>query len=200
LATMIKKREEDWSDMSSERSGEKDYAFKAILIGDGAVGKTSLIRRYVEGKFSENYLPTIGSQIYTRTKTLVRKAEARVTLVVWDISGQTAFTKIRSEYYKGAAAILLVFDLTRPETFQHLEGWLNETRRYSPNPEIVLIGNKSDLETKRRVPFKSGEEYASKIKAPYLETSAKYGSNVEEAFTALAERLAMKAVGIQRKK
>jgi len=170
------------------KTSKQDYIFKVILIGDGSVGKTSLVRRYMEGKFAADYLPTIGSQIYTK---VVGKGETKITLVVWDISGQPAFTAIRPEYYKGAAAILLVYDLTRSETFQHLDGWLSETKRYSPKPEVVLIGNKSDLETKRRIPQRAGEEYASKIRAPFLETSAKDGSNVAEAFATLADKLVM---------
>jgi len=171
------------------KAGKQDYIFKVILIGDGSVGKTSLVRRYMEGKFGADYLPTIGSQIYT--KKVVGKGETKITLVVWDISGQPAFTAIRPEYYKGAAAILLVYDLTRSETFQHLDGWLSETKRYSPKPEVVLIGNKSDLEARRRIPHRAGEEYASKIRAPFLETSAKDGSNVAEAFATLADKLVM---------
>jgi small GTP-binding protein len=188
LEIVVHLREENPNRMGSERNeGNKEYIFKVILIGDGAVGKTSLIRRYMEGKFRADYLPTIGSQIYT--KKLVRKGETKITLVVWDISGQPAFTGIRPEYYKGATAILLVYDLTRPETFHHLDGWLNETKRYSSNPEIILIANKSDLEANRKINQKSGEEYASKINAPYLETSAKDGNNVPETFAILADRL-----------
>jgi small GTP-binding protein len=167
--------------------GNRDYIFKVILIGDGSVGKTSLIRRYMEGRFKRDYLPTIGSQIYT--KRIVGEDETAVTLVVWDISGQPAFSAIRPEYYKGAAAILLVYDLTRPETFHHLDSWLNETKKYLPNAQIILIANKSDLGGNRKIDTRLGEEYASKINAPYLETSAKEGNNVSETFAVLADRL-----------
>jgi small GTP-binding protein len=185
--------------MSSERTeSNKEYIFKVILIGDGAVGKTSLIRRYMEGKFKADYLTTIGSQVYT--KKLVSKSETKITLAVWDISGQPAFAAIRPEYYKGAKAILLVYDLTRPETFHHLDGWLGETKRYSSNPEIILIANKSDLEANRKINRKSGEEYASRINAPYLETSARDGSNVPKTFAILADRLVTEISGDRMKK
>jgi small GTP-binding protein len=185
--------------MSGEGShGERQFAFKIVLIGDGAVGKTALVNRFMEGKFRADYLPTIGSQVYTRM--VVGKDGTKITLVVWDISGQPAFNTIRPAYYRGAAAILLVYDLTRIETFQHLDGWLDEVKRHSPSPEIILLGNKSDLEAERRVPRKSGEEYASKVRVSYLETSAKDGSNVLEAFAALANRLVMKIPGTQIKK
>jgi small GTP-binding protein len=167
----------------------KQYAFKVILIGDGAVGKTALVHRYMEGRFTADYLPTIGSQVYT--KAVVGKGETKIMLVVWDISGQPAFNTIRPSYYRGASAALLVYDLTRIETFKHLDGWLAEARRYASDPEIVLIGNKSDLEQERKVSRESGEDHASKINAPHIVTSAKDGSNVAEAFATLAKRLAM---------
>lgn len=166
--------------------GER-YIFKVILLGDGAVGKTSLIRRFMEGKFKEDYLPTIGSQIYT--KIIQEGKNASVTLVVWDISGQPAFSKIRPDYYKGAKGIVLTFDLTRSRTFEDLDGWVNEVKKYTKTPRIIVAGSKCDLEKDRRVLQKSGEEYASKINAPYLETSAKDGRNVEKVFALLADVL-----------
>jgi small GTP-binding protein len=164
--------------------GER-YIFKVILIGDGAVGKTSLIRRFMQGKFKIDYLPTIGTQIYA--KVLQKGRDANVKLVVWDISGQPAFSQIRSDYYKGAKGILLMFDLTRSETFEHLDGWINEVMKYTKTPRIIVAGSKSDLENDRKVTLKSAEEYASKIDAPYFETSAKDGKNVEKVFSLMAD-------------
>jgi small GTP-binding protein len=198
LEIVVHLQDENPNRKNTERNGgNREYIFKVILIGDGSVGKTSLIRRYMEGKFKADYLPTIGSQVYTRK--ILGKDETKITLVVWDISGQPAFTAVRPEYYKGAAAILLVYDLTRPETFQHLGGWLNETKRYSSHPEIILIANKSDLGGKRKIDARLGEEYASKINAPYLETSAKDGSNVSETFAVLADRLVAMIPGSRTK-
>jgi Ras-related protein Rab-1A len=172
-----------------DHNGEK-YIFKVVLIGDGAVGKSALIHRYMQSTFMADYLPTIGSQIYT--KTVMGMGETKIKLVVWDISGQPAYNAVRPSYYKGAMAVLLVYDLTRVETFKHVDGWFTEARRYASDPEFILVGNKSDLETQRKVSRESGEEHASKINAPYIETSAKDGSNVAKAFTALADRLVMK--------
>jgi len=168
-------------------SDMEQYIFKVILLGDGAVGKTSLIRRYMEGKFKIDYLPTIGSQIYT--KVIQEEKNTKVTLVVWDISGQPAFSSIRSDYYKGARGVVLMFDLTRSGTFEHLNGWINEAMKYTKTPRIIIAGSKCDLQHERKVLQKSGEEYASKMNAPYLETSAKDGKNVEKVFATLANLL-----------
>jgi Ras-related protein Rab-8A len=163
------------------------YIFKVVLLGDGAVGKTSLVRRFMEGKFRMDYLPTIGAQVYT--KEVQEDEGANVTLVVWDISGQPAFSNIRSDYYKGAMGVVLMFDLTRSRTFEHLDGWLNEVMKYTNSPRIIVAGSKCDLEHSRKVLQKSGEEFASKIRAPYFETSAKDGKNVEKVFAVLAKAL-----------
>jgi small GTP-binding protein len=174
--------------MGETNSVDKEgFIFKVILIGDGAVGKTSLVRKFMEGKFKMNYLPTIGTQIYT--KVVENGRGANVKLVVWDISGQPAFSQIRSDYYRGAKGVVLMFDLTRSETFQHLDSWVDEARKYAKTPRIIVAGSKCDLEHERKVSQKSGEEYASKISAPYYETSAKDGKNVEKVFSVLADTL-----------
>lgn len=183
----------------NEYKGEKEerYIFKVILIGDGAVGKTSLVLRYMEGKFEIDYLPTIGTQIYTKTIGL---AGRQIKLVIWDISGQPAFTSVRSDYYRGARGVILAFDLTRPETYEHLNGWINETKKYVPKPHIIVVGSKSDLERQRKVTQKVGEAYASGINAPYIETSAKEDKNVEKLFTTLATDLVNDTEISQRQK
>jgi small GTP-binding protein len=175
-------------DAMSDYKGETEekFIFKVILIGDGAVGKTSLVRRYMEGKFEINYLPTIGTQIYTKTIGL---AGRKIKLVIWDISGQPAFTSVRSDYYRGARGVILAFDLTRLETYEHLNGWINETKKHTTNPHIVVVGSKSDLELQRKVKQGAGEAYASEIHAPYIEASAKEGKNVEKVFAVLANDL-----------
>lgn len=174
--------------MSETNGARRDqYVFKVILIGDGAVGKTSLIRRYMQGKFKMDYLPTIGTQIYA--KVLQKERDTNVRLVVWDISGQPAFSQIRSGYYREANGILLMFDLTRSETFANLDGWISEVMKYTKTPRIIVAGSKSDLEHDRKVSLKSAEEYASKIGAPYFETSAKDGKNVEKVFALMADVL-----------
>jgi small GTP-binding protein len=141
----------------------------------------------MEGKFRIDYLPTIGAQIYT--KVIQDEGGASAKLVVWDISGQPAFRSIRSDYFKGARGIVLVFDLTRPETLEHLESWVNEAVKYTRTPKIVVAGSKFDLEHDRKVLQKTGEEYASKVNGKYLETSAKDGKNVEKLFTVLTDLL-----------
>jgi small GTP-binding protein len=188
----------DWYNMNERKGDDKErYVFKVILIGDGAVGKTSLIRKFMEGRFKIDYLPTIGTQIYT--KDVLGEGDANVKLVVWDISGQQAFSSVRPDYYKGAKGVVLMFDLTRSETFEHLDGWFNEAMKYTRSPKVILAGSKCDLERDRKISQKYGETYASKIKAPYFETSAKDGKNVEKLFDMLAEMLLEDSVRVQAK-
>ncbi len=185
--------------MNEKKGDDKErYIFKVILIGDGAVGKTSLIQKYMEGRFKTDYLPTIGTQIYTKD-VLGGEGDANIKLVVWDISGQQAFSSVRPDYYKGAKGIVLMFDLTRSQTFEHLDDWINEAKKYTRSPQVILAGSKCDLERERKISQEYGEEYASKIKAPYLETSAKDGKNVEKLFDMLAQMLLEDSVRAQAK-
>ena len=159
---------------------------KVCLVGAPAVGKTSLVRRYVEGKFSEDYLTTIGVRI--SRKRVVVDGEP-VGLIVWDVNGDDAFAPLQATYLRGAAAFLLVADGTRPVTLDRvlaLRGELDEAFGHTP---AVLAVNKADLETEWAVPA----ERTGALRAEgwdLRETSARDGTAVEEAFEALA-RLAL---------
>jgi Ras-related protein Rab-2A len=114
----------------------------------------------------------------------------RIKLQIWDTAGQESFRSITRSYYRGAAGALLVYDITRRETFNHLSRWLEEARQNgNPDMVIMLIGNKSDMEARRQVSFAEGEKFAADHGLIFLETSAKTAANVEEAFVRTADRI-----------
>ncbi len=163
------------------------YKFKFIIIGDHEVGKTSLIRRYVENTFSEDYRTTIGLNILTHAFEFFGN-EIRLTL--WDVGAQKYFKRYRKTYYVGAQAAFIVFDLSRRETYDNLKNWLKELDDFIPNKDIpiVLIGNKSDLVDQRVVKYQEGAKMANELaktgisRISYIETSALNGENVNDAF------------------
>jgi len=154
---------------------------KVMLIGDGNVGKTSLARQFCEHKFEESRILTIGVDFQIKQ---VELPEGWVKLSIWDVAGQPRFQVVRESFYRGSAAAALVFDLSAHETFDHLEGWLQEIRQVVPLVKILLIGNKKDLEHQ---PHPTIDAFFQKeTSVPYIETSAKTGEGVEEMFTLLA--------------
>ena len=167
-----------------------EYVFKLILIGPGAVGKTSLLQRFVHNKFSEGYELTIGVDFLSKEVEIAPGEKTRLT--IWDIGGQDRFKFMRSRFYDGASGALLVFDLSRAQTYKEVRKWLKEFRQFAGEKiPFVLIGNKSDLiadvgEVIDRAEAKSFAENENSI---YIETSAKTGDNVEDAFTKLVQRM-----------
>ncbi len=170
--------------------------FKITLLGEGAVGKTSLRRRYLGESFKEGYMMTIGADFAVKKMNL---NQTEYTLQIWDLAGQQRFSAVREVYYRGTAGALLVFDISRPETYEILPNWLHELIRNNKNRivPLVLIGNKSDLRdsTPYAVPKDYAMEYADQLSqwsgfyVPYMETSAKTGLNVEQVFSLLTESI-----------
>ncbi|MFX0010230.1 MAG: Rab family GTPase [Candidatus Hermodarchaeota archaeon] len=169
---------------AEELVSEKEYVFKITILGESAVGKTSLINQFVEGSFQEDYKPTLGANI-VRKDISIEKVNAKVRLIMWDLAGQEKYNVIRSMYFQGCVGSLFVYDLTRHNTFDNIETkWLRDFKNYvKKEGEYVLIGNKKDLENQRVVLTEDGQKLADKIKASdFIETSAKSGENVEKAF------------------
>jgi len=163
------------------------YIFKYIVIGDSGVGKSCLLLQFTDKRFHPHHDLTIGVEFGTRT---VEIDNQQVKLQVWDTAGQESFRSITRAYYRGTAVCLLVYDVCRRETFNHLQTWLEEVHRHSnPTVEIVLIGNKKDLGPKREVQELEGRGFAEKNNLRFFETSAKEDSNVEDAFMAPARSL-----------
>ncbi|MFX0170361.1 MAG: Rab family GTPase [Candidatus Hodarchaeota archaeon] len=171
---------------------ENDYLLKICAIGSGSVGKTSLIRRFAEGKFETNYLPTLGVDITTK-KIQVDKNQIKLILV--DTAGQEFFGKLRPSYYRGASACLIMFALNDKNSFENVPDWLAEFRKHIPDPSIpiALAGNKKDLVDKRQVTADEGEMMAKTHGMTYKETSAKLGgSEIEDIFLGLTKQVLSK--------
>ncbi|KAL1915650.1 uncharacterized protein VTP21DRAFT_6409 [Calcarisporiella thermophila] len=157
-----------------------DYIFKYIVIGDTGVGKSCLLLQFTDKRFQPAHDLTIGVEFGARFVNVEGK---QIKLQIWDTAGQESFRSITRSYYRGAAGALLVYDITRRETFDHLTMWLEDARQHANvNTTIMLIGNKSDLEGKRAVTREEGERFAREHGLFFMETSAKTSANVEEAF------------------
>ncbi|MHA1221529.1 MAG: Rab family GTPase [Candidatus Heimdallarchaeota archaeon] len=178
--------------MDSRKSRDSTYIFKVLLIGEAAVGKTSLTLKFVHGKFKSDYLLTVGMEPYSK---YLKIGGDMATLSIWDIAGQQRFDVFRTMFFRGAKAAFLVFDLTRPITLSKLEDWHEDLVKNAGADVIkILIGNKNDLVDLRSVPKKDALNFAKKIKAlAYIETSAKTGTNVNESFFKITGKLIAKA-------
>lgn len=163
------------------------YLFKYIIIGDTGVGKSCLLLQFTDKRFQPVHDLTIGVEFGAR---MVNIDNRQIKLQIWDTAGQESFRSITRSYYRGAAGALLVYDITRRDTFNHLTRWLEEAKQNSnPNMVIMLIGNKSDLDHRRAVSTKEGEQFAEENGLIFLETSAKTAANVEQAFIKTAEKI-----------
>ena len=160
-------------------------------MGEGAVGKSSLIRRLCDGVFSENIQGTGG--VADRRKEL-EILDRKITLHIWDTAGQEQFRGINRMYYRNAAGAILVFDLTRLETFTKLESWLEEFKEAVSDGELILVGSKLDLAAKREVPETKAREFAIRNNMFYLEASSKDDRGVNEAFAKLAGNILNKVL------
>jgi len=164
-----------------------DYLFKLLLIGNSAVGKSSLLLRFSDNIFNESFLPTIGVDFKIRTFDLNNKT---VKLQIWDTAGQERFKTITSSYYKGAHGIIMVYDITDKQSFRDIDNWLAEVEKHaSENVNKLLVGNKCDLEQNRQVSFEEGKAYAEQLGIKFIETSAKNSVNVDNAFFTMANEI-----------
>lgn len=163
------------------------WIFKVILMGDYAVGKTCIIRRYVSNTFIEDYKASIGVDI---TSQELKFDNADVQLQIWDMSGQTDFKLVRSQFMSGTDLGLIVFDLTRPSSLDNVSRWMNEIHAMVPKLPLVLVGNKSDLVNERQISKEVAEKAAQEQNMLfYTETSAKSGENITQLFSDIAQRL-----------
>jgi len=169
-----------------DASQKIDYVFKVVLIGDSAVGKSQILARFARNEFSLDSKATIGVEFQTRTLVIQHKS---VKAQIWDTAGQERYRAVTSAYYRGAVGAMLVYDITKRQTFEHIPRWLEELRAHADkNIVIILIGNKTDLEDQRAVPTEDAKEFAEKEGLFFLETSALEATNVETAFvTVLTE-------------
>lgn len=162
------------------------FQFKLVLLGDSAVGKSSLVLRFVRGQFFEYQESTIGAAFLTQTVAL---SDTTVKFEIWDTAGQERYHSLAPMYYRGAAAAIVVYDITNRDTFSRAKNWVKELQRQG-NPHIViaLAGNKADLASKRKVEPEEAEAYASESGIFFMETSAKSATNVNELFVEIGAR------------
>jgi small GTP-binding protein len=172
----------------AEKSFEAEYIFKVVVVGDGAVGKTSLILRYTQGTFNTNYIKTIGAQF--SKYDFESEAGAKTRLFLWDIAGQSEFSFMRPTFFSGAKACIAVFDVTNEGSFANLQCWIDEIHKYCGSSlPIVIFGNKSDLiEDNYDNPELDTFMQSNGIYGFYL-TSAKTGDNVTSAFESIINEL-----------
>ncbi len=159
---------------------------KICLLGDFAVGKTSLVRRFIEGVFEDKYLSTIGARVSRKVLTV---HDVSLTLLVWDLAGEERFAGVMNSYYRGAAGGIIVCDLTRADTFPSLIDQAHAFRRVNPQTPLGVAGNKVDLLEQRIITDAELAEVAARLGAFWLTSSAKTGQNVQELFEQLGERL-----------
>lgn len=163
---------------------------KVCLLGDFAVGKTSLVRRFVEGIFEDKYLSTIGAKVDRKTVVIQTDGQAaNLALLLWDLAGGEKFDRVMSNYYRGAAGAVLVCDLTRPETLQAVVNYTRDFWSVNPRTPIMVVGNKQDLAEKRAITDEDLASVAGQFQLPWFVSSARTGENVEFIFQALGQRL-----------
>lgn len=159
---------------------QASYVFKYIIIGDSGVGKSCLLLQFTDKRFEPLHDLTIGVEFGARMITI---QGSNVKLQIWDTAGQENFRSITRSYYRGASGALLVYDVTRRETFMHLQSWLTDAKANANTAIVImLIGNKCDLESKRQVSREEGESFARRNGLVFMETSAKTAQNVDDAF------------------
>ena len=172
---------------------------KICLLGDPAVGKTSLIRRYVFDMFDDKYITTIGTKVTKKTVVVPGVAQPatdiRITLLIWDILGQREYQRLHPVYYQGAEGALIVCDSTRKETIGNLATWVTSFKNVVGNVPVVFLINKSDLVDPEKFDRSEIDNLSRLHHAPYLPTSAKNGLNVERAFITVSEALARSLSG-----
>lgn len=164
------------------------YHFKIILLGDIAVGKTSVLSRFTKNSFSEDYKCSVGVDL--QSKKVFIDEKTGVFLIFWDTCGEERFKSVSRQYYRDANGIILVFDLTNRISFENLHGWIIDIRNFGmKNVDICILGNKVDNESKRVVSFIEAKDYAQSQSCSYFEVSAKLGTNITLAFESLAKSL-----------
>ncbi|KAJ8249344.1 hypothetical protein GJAV_G00233780 [Gymnothorax javanicus] len=176
--------------------GDYDYLIKFLALGDSGVGKTSFLYQYTDGKFNSKFITTVG--IDFREKRVDYKSSGsesaaggkqRIHLQLWDTAGQERFRSLTTAFFRDAMGFLLLFDLTSEQSFLNVRNWMSQLQMhaYCENPDIVLCGNKFDLQEQREVKEQEARELAEKYGIPYFETSAADGNNVSAAVEVLLD-------------
>lgn len=163
---------------------------KICLLGEFAVGKTSLIRRFVYDRFDDKYISTIGVKV-SRKSVVVPKDDDLIDLkmLLWDLAGNEEFSQVRASYLRGSAGAVLVCDLTRMSTLEKLDSYAQDLRKISPDAYLILAANKVDLMSDHQITVSDVRDVASRMEVPFYLTSAKEGDDVEDLFRHLGKML-----------
>ena len=170
-----------------------NYIIKILTLGATQVGKTSIVLRYSEDKFNYNKIATIGIDFKIK---IIKKGNERIKVSIYDTAGQERFQNIVKHYYKGANGVLLIYDITKRDTFKNLDFWIKDLEDNSDidNLFIYLIGNKNDLQEKRQVTYEEANSFAKSKNIPYIEISAKTGDNIQKLFDGLIKGTIMNII------
>ncbi|KAL8575544.1 Ras-related protein Rab-21 [Nucella lapillus] len=171
----------------------RKYSFKVVLLGEGCVGKTSLVLRYVENKFNDKHLSTLQASFLNKRLNVGGK---RVNLSIWDTAGQERYHALGPIYYRDSNGAILVYDITDEDSFQKVKNWVKELRRMLGQDVVLcIVGNKIDLEKDRHVTVQEAEAYAASVNARHYDSSAKLNRGVEELFLDLSKGMMEKSDG-----
>lgn len=171
--------------MNSNTDQHFDYMFKILIIGNSSVGKTSFLFRYADDSFTSAFVSTVG--IDFKVKTVIRK-EKRMKLQIWDTAGQERYRTITTAYYRGAMGFILMYDVTNEDSFNSVQDWVTQIKTYSwDNAQVILVGNKSDIERDRVISYDRGKQLADQLGLEFFETSAKENINVKNVFERLVD-------------
>jgi len=166
----------------------KLYQFKLVLLGESAVGKSSLVLRFVKNQFDDYRESTIGAAFLTQTIAL--NESTTIKFEIWDTAGQERYKSLAPMYYRNANCAVVVYDITQPSSLDKAKAWVKELQRQAPEAIIIaLAGNKLDLSSQRAIDTAEAEAYAKEAGLLFFETSAKSGDNVKELFSAIAKKL-----------
>ena len=177
-----------------------DKTCQLLIIGDSSVGKTSLISRYANGTFKEEYLATVGLDYYTKNEIIDNKT---IQIKLWDTAGQERFKSLTQNYFRNAEGVLLVYDVTSTESFDNLKYWISSIKdnmkQQDMNIPLIIIGNKIDMEDSREIIKENAEKFAGENNYKYFETSAKTGAGVDDAIRELVNQV-LKQTGSDEQK
>ena len=172
---------------STQNPNGYDMIFKIVLIGDTSVGKTNILSKYLSDEFDPESKATVGVEFGTKNFKIENNI---VKVQIWDTAGQERYRSITNAYYKGAKGALLVYDITNKKSFDNLDKWISDLKTNGDEKiSIVLLGNKSDLESQRVISTEEGKNKAELFKFAFMETSALNGSNIEKAFDELIKEV-----------
>ena len=167
-----------------------DVACQLLIIGDSCVGKTSLLTRYTTGNFKEEYIATVGIDYFTKNETINDKI---ISIKLWDTVGQERYKALTQNFFKNAEGVMVVYDITKVDSFDNLKFWINSIKQNMENKNIIIpviiIGNKVDMEDMREISNENAENFAKENNYKYFETSAKTGEGIDNAVRELVNQV-----------